>query len=100
MANPISSDDGRLKIIRHSLLYPSMGPKAVQGAIKNVSASTVSAEIRAEFRDDSGRALGTVGITVENLAPDETRLFDVWAERLPDMYEVEGYEIVSLKVIS
>ena len=88
-----------VRIMRHSIAYPPMGPKSVQGAIKNVSSDTVSAEIEVEFYDESDNLLGTVSEKIEDLAPDETRLFDVWAERLPNMYEIEYHKIVSLSVI-
>lgn len=99
MAGPITSEDGKVQIIRHSITYPPMGPKSVQGAIKNLSNATVNVEIKAEFYDETEKALGQAGITVKDLIAGETRLFDIWAERLPNMYEIESHKIVSLIVI-
>jgi hypothetical protein len=99
MAEPIASSDGKLQITRHSIVYPTMGPKAVQGAVKNVSTAPVSAEIVVEFYDDYENALGQATGIFNDIAPDETRLFDVWAERLPNMYEVETYKIVSVRTV-
>jgi hypothetical protein len=99
MAEPIVSPDGKLQITRHSIVYPTMGPKAVQGAVKNVSTAPASAEIVVEFFDDYENALGQSKGVFEDIAPDETRLFDVWAERLPNMYEVETYKIISVRAV-
>jgi hypothetical protein len=98
MAEPILSPDGKLQITRHSMVYPTMGPKSIQGAVKNLGTAPVNAEIRVEFYDDSDNALGQSAGVFKDIAPDEVRLFDVWAERLPNMYEVESYKIISLSV--
>jgi hypothetical protein len=100
MAEVIVSPDGKLQITRHSIVYPTMGPKSVQGAVKNLDNAPISAEITVEFLDESGNPLGqSVGV-FKDIAPGEVRLFDVWAERLPNMYEVESYKIVSLNTIT
>jgi hypothetical protein len=96
----IVSPDGKLEITRHSMLYPTMGPKAVQGAVKNISAGKVTAEIVVEFYDDSGNPLGRSTGVFKDIAPGETKLFDVWAERLPNMYEVESHKIISVRAVS
>ena len=93
MAEPIKSPDGKLEIIRHSLVYPAMGPKSVQGAVKNVSTEKVDAEIKADFYDDSENLLGSSVGVFKDIEPDEVRLFDIWAERLPNMYELESHKI-------
>lgn len=99
MAEPIQSPDGKLEITRHSMVYPPMGPKSIQGAVKNLSSAPVNAEIKVEFYDDAENPLGqSVGV-FKDIAPDEVRLFDVWAERLPNMYEVESHKILSVSVI-
>jgi hypothetical protein len=100
MAEPIVSADGKLQITRHSVVYPAMGPKSVQGAVKNLSAAPVSAEITVEFYDESGNSLGQCSGTFKDIAPDEVRLFDVWAERLPNMYEIESHKIVSVRAVT
>ena len=100
MAEAITSPDGKVQIVRHSITYPPMGPKSVQGAIKNISSDTVSAEIKVEFYDESDNMLGTSAEIIKDLAPGETRLFDVWAERLPNMYEIETHKIASLTTVS
>jgi len=99
MANLITSPDGKLQIQRHSIVYPPMGPKSVQGAVKNLSQAPASAEIVVEFFDESGNSLGTATGTFKDIASGEVRLFDVWAERLPNMYEIESHKIVSLKTV-
>ena len=96
----INSPDGKLQVLRNSMVYPTMGPKSVQGAVKNISAGKVDAEIKVEFYDDSGNALGQSTGVFKDIAPGETRLFDVWAERLPNMYEVESHKIISVRVVS
>jgi len=96
MAEPIISPDGKLQITRHSMVYPPMGPKSVQGAVKNISNAPANAEIKVEFYDDSGNPLGQSTGVFKDITPGEVRLFDVWAERLPDMYEVESHKIISL----
>ena len=97
MAQSIISPDGKLEITRHHLVYPTMGPKSVQGAVKNIGTENADAEIKADFYDDSENLLGsTVGV-FKDIKPGETRLFDIWAERLPNMYEVESHKISFVK---
>jgi hypothetical protein len=93
------SPDGKLQIIRHSMVYPTMGPKSVQGALKNIGTTKDDAEIIVEFYDESGNALGQSTGVFKDIAPGETRLFDVWAERLPNMYEVESHKIISVRAL-
>ena len=100
MAEPIISPDGKLQITRHSIVYPTMGPKSVQGAVKNISNAPAHAEIKVEFYDDSGNPLGQSTGVFKDIAPGEVRLFDVWAERLPNMYEVESHKIISLRNVA
>jgi hypothetical protein len=100
MAAPITSSDGTLQVLRHSIVYPPMGPKSVQGAVKNLSQANVNAEIIVEFYDESGNSLGQCTGVFKDIAPGETRLFDVWAERLPNMYEIESHKIVSVRAIA
>jgi hypothetical protein len=100
MAEIISSSDGKLQILRHSIVYPSMGPKSVQGALKNLSSTMVNAEVTVEFYDESGNSLGQSSGIFKDVNPGEVRLFDVWAERLPNMYEIESHKIVSIKAIT
>jgi hypothetical protein len=95
----ITSPDGKLQILRHSMVYPPMGPKSVQGAVKNLSTVKVNAEIKVEFYDDSGTALGQSTGVFKDIDPGETKLFDVWAERLPNMYEVESHKILSVRAV-
>jgi hypothetical protein len=77
-----------------------MGPKSVQGAVKNLSAAAVNAEVVVEFLDESGTSLGQCSGVFKDVAPGEVRLFDVWAERLPNMYEIESHKIVSVSSIA
>jgi hypothetical protein len=99
MAQPILSTDGKLQIVRHSMVYPAMGPKCVQGAVKNISAELVNAEIKADFYDANENLLGSSVGVFKDIKPGETRLFDIWAERLPNMYEVEEHKIDYLKAV-
>jgi hypothetical protein len=100
MAEPMTSPDGKLQITRHSIVYPTMGPKSVQGAVKNISDTPATAEITAEFYDDAGSVLGQSTGVFKDIAPGEVRLFDIWAERLPNMYEVESYKIVKFRNVA
>lgn len=100
MAEPILSADGKLQIIRQSIVYPPMGPKSVQGAVKNLGSAPVNAEVVVEFYDESGNSLGQCPGVFKDIAPGEVRLFDVWAERLPNMYEIESHKIVSVRAIT
>jgi hypothetical protein len=100
MAEAIVSPDGKLQIMRHSIVYPPMGPKSVQGAVKNLGSATVNAEIKVEFYDESGNSLGQCSGIFKDIAPGEVRLFDVWAERLPNMYEIESHKIVSVRTVA
>jgi hypothetical protein len=100
MAEAILSPDGKLQLVRHSILYPAMGPKAVQGALKNLSQAPVTAEVEVEFCNESGGPLGRATGVFKDIAPGEVRLFDVWAERLPNMYEIESHKIISVKTVA
>jgi hypothetical protein len=100
MAEPITSSDGKLQVTRHSMVYPAMGPKSVQGAVKNLGDTPASAEIKVEFYDDAGSALGQSTGVFNDIAPGEVRAFDIWAERLPNMYEVENHKIISLRNVA
>ena len=99
MADPILSPDGKLQVVRHSIVYPPMGPKSVQGAVKNLSQISLGAEIIVEFFDEGGNSLGQSTGVFKDISAGEVRLFDVWAERLPNMYEIESHTIVSVKAI-
>ena len=100
MAEPIISADGKLQIMRHSIVYPPMGPKSVQGAVKNLSSAAVNAEIIVEFYDESGNSLGQCTGVFKDIGSGEVRLFDVWAERLPNMYEIESHKLVSVSTVA
>ena len=100
MAQEIISPDGKLQITRHSIVYPPMGPKSVQGAIKNISSSIANAEVVVEFYDETGNPLGQSTGVFKDIKPGEVRLFDVWAERLPNMYEIESQKVISLRTIA
>ena len=99
MAQPITSADGTFQIIRHSILYPPMGPKGVQGAMKNISNETANAEIKVEFYDASENLLGTAVGVYKDVKPGEVRLFEIWGERIPNMYEVEEHKVAYVKKI-
>ena len=100
MAEVITSPDGKLQITRHSIVYPPMGPKSVQGALSNISTEPVDAEVKVEFYDESGNTLGQAKGIFKDIAPGETRSFDVWGERIPNMYEIESHKIVSVSTIT
>lgn len=100
MADSVTSPDGKLQILRHSIIYPPMGPKSVQGAVKNLGTAAANAEIIVEFYDESDNPLGQSTGVFKDIAPGETRLFDVWAERLPNMYEIESHKIVSIRAVA
>lgn len=99
MTETMTSSDGVLEIIRSSITYPGMGPKSVQGAVKNLGDTTVNAEISVDFYDAADNLLGNATAVFKDIAPNETKIFDVWAERLPNMYEIEYHSIKSLRVV-
>ena len=99
MAEKITSEDGILEIVRSSMIYPGMGPKSVQGAVRNLGSSKVDVEISVDFYDMSDNLLGNSTAVFKDIEPDEEKIFDVWAERLPNMYEVEYYKIKSVRTI-
>ena len=99
MAEKITSEDGILEIVRSSMIYPGMGPKSVQGAVRNLGSSKVDAEISVDFYDMSDNLLGNSTAVFKDIEPNEEKLFDVWAERLPNMYEVEYFKIKSVRTI-
>ena len=99
MAQPIASADGKLLLVRHSMVYPAMGPKCVQGAVKNVSTETVNVEIKVDFLDADSNLLGSSVGVFKEIQPGESRLIDIWAERLPNMYEVDEHKIVYVKTV-
>ena len=72
-----------MQITSHSNDYPPMGPKSVQGAVKNLSDAPATAEIKVAFYYDAGNELGQSTSVFKDMAPGEVKLFDVWAERLP-----------------
>jgi hypothetical protein len=89
----IVSPEGKIQITRHSMVYPPMGPKCVQGAVKNISADVAEARIKVDFYNEAGELLGSSTGTLKDIQPGESRLFDIWGERLPNMYEVDDYKI-------
>jgi hypothetical protein len=89
----IVSPEGKLQITRHSMVYPPMGPKCVQGAVKNISADITEARIKIDFINEAGELLGSSTGIIKDIQPGESRLFDIWGERLPNMYEVDDYKI-------
>ena len=100
MAEVITSADGKLQILRHSIALATMGAKSVQGTIKNVGSNTVDAEIKVEFYDESGALLGPAAGKVKDLAPGEERIFDVWGHNLPDSWQVDTHKIISVDVVT
>lgn len=99
MTDKMTSTDGILEVTRSSITYPGMGPKSVQGAVRNLGASSVNAEISVDFFDAADTLLGSATAVFKDIKPNETKIFDVWAERLPNMYEIEYHKIKSLRVV-
>jgi hypothetical protein len=89
----IMSADGKLQIVRHSMVYPPMGPKCVQGAVKNISSENAEAKIKVDFLNEAGELLGSSIGVFKDIKPGESRLFDIWGERLPNSWEVEEHNI-------
>lgn len=89
----ITSPDGKLQIVRHSMVYPPMGPKCVQGAVKNLSPEVAEAKIKVDFYSEAGEMLGSSIGVFKDIKPGESRLFDIWGERLPNSWEVEEHKI-------
>lgn len=99
MTEKMTSSDGILEITRSSITYPGMGPKSVQGAIKNHGKEAVNAEISVDLYDMEDNLLGSASAVFNDIQPGESKIFDVWAERLPNMYEIEYHKIKSVSVV-
>jgi hypothetical protein len=96
MSEKVTSQDGRVQVIRHNIKHVPIGPLSIQGAIKNLSTDVVSAQINIEFFDESGNYMGPAFEVISNLAAGETRLFEIWGERVPNQYDIDSYRIASL----
>jgi hypothetical protein len=99
MSEKVTSPDGKVQVIRHNIKHVPIGPLSIQGAVKNLSAEVVSAQIDIEFFDEAGKYMGPASEAVSNLAPGETRLFEIWGERVPEQYDIDSYKIASLRTI-
>jgi hypothetical protein len=99
MSVKVTSQDGKVQVIRHNIKHVPIGPLSIQGAIKNLSTEVVSAQINIEFFDEDGNYMGPASEIISNLAAGETRLFEIWGERVPNQYNIESYKISSLLTI-
>ena len=99
MSEKVTSPDGKVQVIRHNIKHVPIGPLSIQGAIKNLSTDMVSAQINIEFFDEAGSYMGPASEIISNLAAGETRLFEIWGERVPEQYDIDSYKISSLLTI-
>jgi hypothetical protein len=97
MSEKVTSPDGKVQIIRHNIKHVPIGPLSIQGAIKNLSSDVISAQINIEFFDESGSYMGPASEIISNLVGGETRLFEIWGERVPNQYDIDSYKIASLR---
>jgi hypothetical protein len=58
MSEKVTSPDGKVQIIRHNIKHVPIGPLSIQGAVKNLSAEVLSAQIEIAFYDDAGSYMG------------------------------------------
>ncbi len=65
-----------------------------------IGTAPVTPEITVEFYDESGTPLGKSVGTFKDIAPGEVRLFDVRAERLPNMSEIESHKILGVRAVA
>jgi hypothetical protein len=99
MSEKVTSADGKVQVIRHNIKHVPIGPLSIQGAIKNLSSEVVSAQINIEFFDEAGALMGPASEVIQKLAAGETRLFEIWGERVPNQYDIDSYKISSLRTL-
>jgi hypothetical protein len=99
MSEKVTSPDGKVQVIRHNIKHVPIGPLSIQGAIKNLSAGIVSAQIDIEFFDEAGNLMGPASEVISNLGSGETRLFEIWGERVPNQYDIDSYKISSVHTV-
>lgn len=100
----ITSDDGNLQILKHELVDQYLiTPYGVYvtGVVKNLSSSTVNAEITIEFYNTDDVLLEAKIVVVTDLAPGKSTSFLVWASDTGrTMHPSQKYKIAGLKIVS
>jgi hypothetical protein len=99
MSEKVTSTDGKAQVIRHNIKHVPIGPLSIQGAVKNLSSEVISAQIDIEFFDEAGEYMGPASEVISNLTAGETRLFEIWGERVPNQYDIDSYKISSVRTL-
>ena len=95
----IMSPDNTIQTLHHRMLASRFGHRTVAGVVKNIgSNSSVIAEIKAEYYDESGVLIGTEIEIVRILTPGKTAAFEVVYSG-DRRWDVKSYKIVSLQQI-
>ena len=95
----IISPDNTIQTLHHRMSANRFGHRTVTGVVRNVSSETsVIAEIKAEYYDESGVLIGTESEVVRILSPGKTAAFEVnySGDR---RWDIKNYKIVSLSRI-
>jgi len=99
MSEKVTSPDGKVQVIRHNIKHVPIGPLSIQGAVKNLSTEKVNAQINIEFFNEAGDYMGPASEIISDLTPGETRLFEIWGERVPEQYDIDSYKISSVRIL-
>ena len=99
MSGKITSPDGALEIIRSSVRYFRRGPKIIEVAVKNSGSSNVNAEISVDLYDLWDNVIDNITTIFKDIAPEETKHFDISTDRSPKRFEIESHKIKSVRVI-
>jgi len=92
----ITSDDGKLQIIKHQSVADPYFGLTVSGTVKNISSATVSAEVKVEYYE-SGSLVDTQTATFDDIPAGGVRAFTL-TSRAPDFPQYCSY-VVSVKSI-
>ena len=95
----IMSPDNTIQTLHHRMSASRFGHRTVAGVVKNVgSDSSVTAEIKAEYYDETGVLIGTETEIVRILTPGKTAAFEVVYSG-DRRWDIKNYKIVSLSRI-
>ena len=99
MSEKITSPDGILEIVRSSVRYFRRGPKIIEVAVKNSGISKVDAEVSVDLYDLSDNVIDNITTELKDIAPEETKHFDISTDRSPKRFEIEYHKIKSVRVV-
>jgi CBS domain-containing protein len=95
----IMSPDNTIKTLHHRMSANRFGHRTVVGVVKNVSPdSSIIAEIKAEYYDETGVLIGTESEILRILTPGKTAAFEIVYSG-DRRWEIKNYKIVSLSRI-